>query len=725
MLLNKSFDYSYSAIDKHQPEEFFITAFRGSVRLELGMGFFSSASFNILSDGLAMFIVNGGRMNMYINKYVTKDDWDLLKSNPEHIDFDQELLNSYVNLRKTLSLRDSHFFECLALLIKEERLNIKIIVLDNGGLPHEKYGIFTDENNNKIYFNGSLNMTAHALISNLETIECTCSWHGEESKERVLKLEEHFHKIWEGKANGIKIYEANKFCNEISKDYPNVNAEKLVRDEEQFILNYKKQYKMREKNSPHFPEKYKSPFAYQEQAYKKWVERGKNGIFAMATGTGKTVTSLNCALHEFNDDGFYHILVLVPTLDLVNQWIEELKRFNFRKTIIVSSKNQHWQKDVMQVIRTLKHDETVNYAIVSTYDSFVHKDFQKMLQTLSDSIILIADEVHNVGGKKVRLCFDALTIPRRIGLSATPERIYDEVGTEDINKYFKDQPPYTFSFPMSKAIKEGRLCRYFYYPRLAYLNEQEYDKYKYYTKKLAELWDSSKNKFTNKEEAETLLMKRKRIIHKCNDKLRIYRDIIKEIGLDALRYVFVYVPEGKYLDEGENLQEERDDETFMQKLLDITKDEYPDLRCSTFSAKKSSSERNELLESFARGNINVLLAMKCLDEGVDIPRAQYGIFTSSTENPRQFIQRRGRLLRVHPDKKYSYIYDIIVLPSALAQVERTQMERTLVRSELTRAAYFASLSENHITESYDVLSSVAKHYGIIWPEILKEIEDKQ
>ena len=179
------------------------------------------------------------------------------------------------------------------------------------------------------------------------------------------------------------------------------------------------------------------------------------------------------------------------------------------------------------------------------------------------------------------------------------------------------------------------------------------------------------------------------------------------------------------MDEGENLQEERDDETFMQKLLDITKDEYPDLRCSTFSAKKSSSERNELLESFARGNINVLLAMKCLDEGVDIPRAQYGIFTSSTGNPRQFIQRRGRLLRVHPDKKYSYIYDIIVLPSALAQVERSQMERTLVRSELTRAAYFASLSENHITESYDVLSSVAKHYGIIWPEILKEIEDKQ
>ena len=117
MLLDKSFDYSYSATDEHQPEDFFIQAFRGSVRLELGLGFFSSASFNILADGLAMFIVNGGRMNIYINRYVTKDDWDLLKSNPDKIDFDQDLLLSYANLKKTLSQRDSHFFECLALLI--------------------------------------------------------------------------------------------------------------------------------------------------------------------------------------------------------------------------------------------------------------------------------------------------------------------------------------------------------------------------------------------------------------------------------------------------------------------------------------------------------------------------------------------------------------------------------------------------------------------------------
>ena len=725
MLLDKSFDYSYSATDEHQPEDFFIQAFRGSVRLELGLGFFSSASFNILADGLAMFIVNGGRMNIHINRYVTKDDWDLLKSNPDKIDFDQDLLLSYANLKKTLSQRDSHFFECLALLIREKRLNIKIIVLDNGGLPHEKYGIFTDENNNKIYFNGSLNMTAQALVSNLETIECTCSWHGDESKERVLTFEKHFHKIWYGEADGVKIYEANKFCNEISKDYPNVNAEKLIREEEQFILHYKKQLKMRGKNSPHFPEKYKSPFPYQEQAYQNWVKKDKNGIFAMATGTGKTVTSLNCALHEYNEDGYYHLLVLVPTLDLVDQWVEELKKFNFKKNIILSSKNPSWQKEVMQIIRNQKYGETVNYALVATYDSFVHKDFQKMLPSLSDDMILIADEVHNVGGKSVRQCFDKMTIPRRIGLSATPERIYDEEGTKDINKYFNDQPPYTYSFPMSRAIKEGRLCRYFYYPRIAYLNEQEYDKYKYYTKKLAELWDSSKGTFTNKEEAETLLMRRKRIIHKCNDKLRVYTDIIKEIGEDSLKYVFVYVPEGKYVDQGENLLEEDEDETFIQKLLNITKGLFPRLRCSTFTARKTSNERKELLDSFAKGNINVLLAMKCLDEGVDIPRAQYGIFTSSTGNPRQFIQRRGRLLRTHPDKKYGYIYDIIVLPSALAQEEKSQMEQSLVKSELTRAAYFASLSENHITESYEVLSSVAKHYGIIWPEILKEIEEKQ
>ena len=75
---------------------------------------------------------------------------------------------------------------------------------------------------------------------------------------------------------------------------------------------------------------------------------------------------------------------------------------------------------------------------------------------------------------------------------------------------------------------------------------------------------------------------------------------------------------------------------------------YPNKRCNTFTGMDSKDKRSLLLKSFADGNLDILFAMKCLDEGVDIPRAERGIFTSSTGNPREFIQRRGRLLRNHP-----------------------------------------------------------------------------
>lgn len=728
MLADKSFDYSYSPIDEQQPGEFFLQAFRNSIRLEMGLGFFSSASFNVLADGFASFIVNGGSMSMYINQYITKDDWDMLRAEDADNNFDQELVNSYERLKDTLSKRDKHFFECLSYLIREGRLNVKILVLANGGLPHEKYGIFTDEQNNKVHFNGSLNMTANALLGNLETIECTCSWEGAENKKKIETFEQHFHKVWNGNVNGIKIYEAKEFCKVIARDYPKSDPVELVTREEEFIAELNLDNNKKPSNAPHFPHKYSAPFQYQKDAYDSWKSNGKKGIFAMATGTGKTVTALNCALNEFNSDNYYHLLILVPTLDLVGQWINELKAFNFKKIIEVSSKNLTWRKTLVETTRKMKRNNSENFAIVSTYISFTNDDFQKLLPLLSDGTILIADEVHNVGSKNVNECFDKMTISRRIGLSATPERIYDEEGTNRINSYFNDNWPYTYSFPMSRAIKEGRLCKYEYYPRLAYLNEDEFREYKYYTTKLMQLWDSSKQKFSNKAEADIILMNRKRIIHKCNDKLRVFKDIIQEIGGDRLKYTFVYSPEGDINNGNEDIQNGNVEKNFIKELLKITKETFPNITCSSFTSAKDSKQRKALLDGFEEGKINVLFAMKCLDEGVDIPRTQYGIFTSSTGNPRQFIQRRGRLLRTHPNKKRGYIYDIIVLPSFRGSGESvTAMERSVVKPELVRAAYFASLSENHLTKggSFDILCEIAHHYGIIWSDILKEIEEKQ
>lgn len=191
MLADKTFQYSYSQIDAHQPAEFCLQALSNSIKLDLGLGYFSSACFNVLANGMARFIVNGGTMNLYINQYVSKEDYELLKGLHDN-KFDDEITFRFKKLRDTFESRNEHFFQCLAYLIQKKRINVKIVVLSNGGLPHEKYGIFTDEIGNKIYFNGSMNMTANAILGNLETVECTCSWKGDDSKDKVLNFESHF-----------------------------------------------------------------------------------------------------------------------------------------------------------------------------------------------------------------------------------------------------------------------------------------------------------------------------------------------------------------------------------------------------------------------------------------------------------------------------------------------------------------------------------------------------
>lgn len=727
MLADKEFQYCYSQIDAHQPAEFCLQALTNSIRLDLGLGYFSTASFNVLSNGLARFIVNGGIMNLYINQYVSKEDYELLKGTHDN-KFDDEITLRFNNLRDTFGRRDEHFFQCLAYLIQKQRINVKIVVLSNGGLPHEKYGIFTDESGNKIYFNGSMNMTANAIMGNLETVECTCSWNGNDSMTKVMNFEEHFNKVWSGNCEGVRIYDAKHFCSQIIKSYPDQDPELLLKREEEFIKSFK-QENLIIKDKPRFPSKYKDgALQYQEDAYTSWVANNKMGIFAMATGTGKTVTSLNCALHEFQKDGLYHLLILVPTLDLVEQWIGELSNFNYKKILVVSSLNHNWRKELLDISLKIKRGRQLNFSIVSTYDSFVNRDFQFLLPSISDKLILIADEAHNIGGTLVKSCFKNLQINRRIALSATPERIYDDEESEGIGVFFNDKYPYTYSFPMSKAIDEGRLCKYYYYPKIAYLNEDEMGLYSFYTQKLVALWDNKKQCFSNKKEAEIIMMNRKRIIHKCDDKLRVYSEILKDIGEERLKNTFVYSPQGKYAKAGSEDDVELTEEydiSFIQKLLDVTKRIYPNKHCNTFTSKDKKETRSILLNSFSDGTLDVLLAMKCLDEGVDVPRAEIGVFTSSTGNPREFIQRRGRLLRKHPEKKYSYIYDIIVIPDTICrESSQNSMESNLVRSELRRVAYFASLAQNCYANggAYETLNDIAHHFGIVWSELMENIE---
>lgn len=724
MLKDINFRYSYTSGEPGgSPIEFCESALSNSIQFDLGLGYFSSTSINVLSAGFARFIVNGGNMRLYINEHISEEDYNLFKSgNPDGLE--TILLERYSELKKALSERNEHFFKCLALLLQQNRVQVRIIVKKDGGLAHQKVGIFTDKNGDKVSFTGSLNMTAGALLSNLETIECTCSWRGEDSYGKVQDSVQHYEKMWNGDNDDIILYEAKTFCQKIVTEYPNIKVSDLLVEEERLSKQFVIQHPSRSIRStePHFPDG-RSPFEYQEDAYKEWVKNGKQGIFAMATGTGKTITSLNCALHEYHESGKYQVLVLVPTIALVDQWKDEIETFGFTGIIEVSSANPQWRAQLTQLKNNIRlYKKNCNFFIVSTYDSYCNRDFQQLVIQLPGDLMLIADEAHNIGSPTVLAAFKTIKASRRIALSATPSRIYDEEGTAEIESLFNDKHPYVVNFSMEKAMSCGRLMHYNYYPIIVSLDEGEMDSYVDISKRLMRLYDAA-GRCKDEEKAKRLMQERKRILHKANGKLPALKTIIRDIGEESLKYCFVYVPEG--ISDKDNDAARDDDSTkIIQDMLLAIKDVYPNVRCNTYIGEKSKKERKSILTGFAEGKIDVLLAMKCLDEGVDIPRTQYGIFASSTGNPRQFIQRRGRLLRKHDDKSIAYIYDMIVVPSSVINGEEPEyfeIESKLVRQELARVAYFAQLSSNYYQDVKPALQEIVDYYHLNLAELILSI----
>lgn len=710
----ESYEFRYSTKRDHTPTEFFTKALSNSCKLDLGLGYFSSACFNVLACGFAHFVKNGGVMRMYINPGITKDDYELLR-NSDSAEFEKRLLSSYDDMFKIFSHRDELFFRCLAYLIRTNRIEIKIVVLKDGGIAHEKFGIFEDITGNKVAFNGSMNLTASGLVRNIEVIDTTCSWQGEDAAKRINCYQEDFNTIWEGFNSNIDIYPAEDFCNRIVASYPEDTIDELVRFEEKVVEEIKNEkLEVLSSEEPHFPSKFPGAFPYQIEAYRNWIDHGKKGIFAMATGTGKTITSLNCALEEYQIDGFYRLVILVPSLALVEQWGDEVKNFNFKNVILVSSENSSWKQTLVRLSTKLAYGRDANYVLISTYNSFTMPDFQLLLPRIAKGAILIADEAHNIGSQSVRQAFRTLPIERRIALSATPNRVYDEEGTKEIETFFNDTYPYTYSFTMQQAIKAERLMEYKYFPKLASLNDEEMEKYADITKQLLRMFDGSTNSFSDPEKAKWLLMIRKNILHKASDKMNVFRSILHEIGEEKLKYCFVYSAAGKRSRSTED-DDENIDSYILKEMQAVLKDTYPNVTCNSYTGEDNKAQRKVKLSAFASGQLDVLFAKNCLDEGVDVPRAEYGIFTSSTGNPRQFVQRRGRLIRKHPDKTFAYIYDIIVTPnfsSPFYEKRFWKMERSLVMGEMRRVANFAQMASNYYTGAMDALSEVLSFYEI-------------
>ncbi|WP_282636535.1 DEAD/DEAH box helicase family protein [Sphingobacterium thalpophilum] len=717
---------TYRTGSDHEPFEFYLNCLFHSKQLDLLLGYFSSAAISVLSLGFAKFIYDGGKLRIVANQILSEEDRNAILLAKE-ADIEPPLdLTDIKALKNSLDEYGKHFFKCLAYLISINSIEIKIVKTKTKGIPHYKSGIFKDEFN-KVSFQASCNFTAYGLLENAESLNCFVSTDGVSATHKITEDEEYFEQIFEEKAGHLEYISAENIEIAIKSEFGGARIDELLIEENELIK--KKRFKFSDDkiaelldgldweieklaNEPKFP--YPSgPRPYQIDAYVNWKNNNYNGVFAMATGTGKTITSLNCILKEYQLSQKYNFIVLVPSIALLKQWETEIRQFNFNRVIKIGG-GHNWEQTLGTIASNKLWRKKENYALIATYGSFVTDRFQKYFNKIQDDITLIADEAHNIGASSIRKLLPGIHIAKKIGLSATPKRIYDPEGTEALDTFFKDKPPYCYQFDMGRALNEGFLTEYKYFPKLVELTKDETDEYVELSKKLLKYFDTETGEFNSDPMVEILLLRRKNLIHKAINKLSVFKRILTELSdQNKLQYIFTYVPEG-YINtaDGEN-------EKLLDRYLRVGAGTIPGLKMNSYTSEDTDLEA--ILRGFSEGRINLLFAMKMLDEGVDVPRAEVGIFCSSTGNPRQFIQRRGRLLRKHADKAFATIYDMIVIPSQLlANQSLFNMEKNLVKKELQRVAYFASLSMNYY-DTKDTLAAVCKKYELNLNEVISEL----
>lgn len=449
------------------------------------------------------------------------------------------------------------------------------------------------------------------------------------------------------------------------------------------------------------------PRAYQREAVEAWINAKGQGILHMATGTGKTVTSLIAATKLADlQGGRLALVVAAPYQHLVDQWAESVEDFGLTPIKAYGSRST-WIDDAVAGATELSAGSRETFALITTHTTFSTDHFQRVLEQLPGAqTLLIGDEVHHMGSPHIREALPQ-SIRARLGLSATPERWYDEDGTNALMQYFSEG--IVFEYGLAEAIKNGYLCEYYYVPHIIQLTADETESYQAISRAIGKRLAQADNggsssaqtiEFDADEGLQRLLFKRARLIGTAENKLHRLQSILEQQGVEDIHHTLVYCGDGSVKDEEADADGESDAvRRQIEAVTDLLGNDLG-IKAHQFTYEEDQTTRERLLNDFESGNLQALAAIRCLDEGVDVPATETAFMLASSTNPRQFVQRRGRILRTHEDKESAVIHDFIVAPPLSSGGSETSngtfsIERNLVKRELERVSLFAETARNH------------------------------
>jgi superfamily II DNA or RNA helicase len=651
-------------------ENFYAPVLKEAVLYDRAAGYFSSRVFASVARGIAGIVEKRGKIRLVTSHAFTPSDTKNLQEYFGDQDFANRLFSefeeSYKHFGDLAGAIAKDHVAAMCWMLREGLLEIKIIVPVGADLTalspaeidkfHPKFGILTDEFGQRIAFSGSVNETESAWNRNIENIDIYREW-------------------LEGQAGYVapKVRRFENYWNNENLDgwacieLPNAVKDKIV--EAYAPEDFPKSLSIKSQQTP-------APGGlrpYQNDAVEAWKRLGRRGFLEMATGTGKTRTAKSC-IESCYEMGKILTVVVVPYKHIGDQWVSELSGIGARLI------EGDWKSEFSELLLDAEMGRFEHLTLVVVKNTASKTVFVSRLEELSSSFdhtLLVGDEVHWLGAT----AFQAALLPFadfRLGLSATPERYFDEEGTGVLYRYFGET---AFEFDITKALAyrtptgDPILTPYEYHPIFVSLSQDEMIDYRLLSKKIASIMGSSESKRIDSDQLEALLIKRSNISKSASAKIPALKEVLEQFS-GQLSQCLIYCSDFNQMeDAGEVLND-----------LGIDAQRITGKESATKSAKFGNiSERQHIIDNFAKGNLDVLLAIDCLDEGVDIPSARVGIILASSGNAKEFIQRRGRLMRTFPGKEIAQIFDICVLPN-----DNDELIKSIRDVELRRIEEFAN-----------------------------------
>lgn len=692
----------YRTLEDEVVDSFYIPALKEAEVYKRAVGFFSSTILLQISEGLGSIATRGGKIKLLVSPKLDEKDYDAIKNGYELRKLIEDKFLDTFDENVEFEQKEGRF-TLLSYLIAKGILDIKVAVVEDpkndNAMYHEKLGIMTDYDGDILSFSGSANETGQAFNLNYECIDVYCSWKSEEAYQRCQIKDFRFDNMWGNAEKSLTVI-----------PFPDVIRDKLLKynhydkyDFAQLDIDLEKIHTKKKLKDDGPDDSLISFHDYQNDAIDSWEKSGYKGIFDMATGTGKTFTGLGAICRLFKNKKRVVAVICAPYIHLVEQWAEEANKFGIAPIKCYGNHNTYDAK-LKKQLQKFKARRTNFVCIITTNTTFTTDRLQEHIKKNLDETLLIVDEAHNFGAMKLSSYLSS-NYPYRLALSATLDRYGDSIGTQKLYDFFGNK---CIEYSLERAIREQKLTKYYYHPVVVSLTNDEYERYHNLTEKIRKFHISQDDDIP--DALKNLLVERARIVAGAENKIYALKKEIAKYSKE--NNLLVYCGAVKYFGCG-------GEDDVGQRQIEIVKNMLNNelgIVSTKFTAEEDSVTRQGIIKAYVNEEIQALVAIKCLDEGVNVPAIKTAFILASSANPKEYIQRRGRVLRKHPGKEYAEIFDFITLPRPLEDSfgiseSEKNTDRVLIKKELIRMIDFANLSNNPL-ECDELIDEMKSAYNL-------------